>query len=157
MNTDNNICIETKHYPISGGIFLQVEFLYRNDLLIRVLLSISKKTPPHLNPCSELIEILKGNITYKCDLSSCSPFQHRVLNETRKIPFGKTLSYKDLAQKIGCPSPRAVGRALRNNPIPLLIPCHRVLKKGGGLGGFSQGQEIKSVLLEFEHESSCNE
>lgn len=85
------------------------------------------------------------------DLSRPTLFQRRVFLETIRIPRGKVVSYGELAERIGNPrGARAVGRALSWNPFPVLIPCHRVVAKGGKLGGFSQGKEWKSALLAFE-------
>jgi methylated-DNA-[protein]-cysteine S-methyltransferase len=81
-----------------------------------------------------------------------SPFHLRVWQELRKIPPGKTVSYQDLARRLGKPlAARAVGQACGANPIPLIIPCHRVIAANGALGGFSSGLERKRWLLEHEH------
>ena len=85
---------------------------------------------------------------YEVDLSDSSPFVRMVLEEVRKIPYGSTRTYKDIADELRT-SPRAVGQALKRNPIPILIPCHRVVAKDG-LGGFSGGLEIKKALLRLE-------
>ncbi len=78
-------------------------------------------------------------------------FEISVLEETRKIPYGKTKTYSDIAKAIGKPkAARAVGNALRKNRTPILIPCHRVIKSDGTLGGFSMGLEWKRKLLEME-------
>ena len=80
-----------------------------------------------------------------------TPFQKRVWNATRTISPGETVSYSELSKRIDS-SPRAVGQALGKNPLPLVIPCHRVVGKDGNLRGFSAGVEIKKILLEFEQE-----
>lgn len=78
-------------------------------------------------------------------------FQLRVLKETLKIPLGEVRTYKWLAKKIGRPNAiRAVGSALRKNPYPLFIPCHRVIKSNGDIGEYSKGKPLKRSLLEFE-------
>lgn len=87
------------------------------------------------------------------DLSAVTPFRRRVLMACRRIPFGKTVSYAELARRAGSPgAARAVGSAMAHNPIPLVIPCHRVLASGGGIGGFSasRGVALKEHLLELE-------
>jgi O-6-methylguanine DNA methyltransferase len=86
------------------------------------------------------------------DLSRGSQFQVAVWNALAQIPPGKTRSYSEIAMAIGqSRAVRAVGGACGENPIPLFIPCHRVLRKGGGLGGFSGGLHWKRRLLEIEH------
>jgi O-6-methylguanine DNA methyltransferase len=78
-------------------------------------------------------------------------FQLRVLEETLKIPLGEVRTYSWIARKIGMPGAvRAVGSALRKNPYPLLIPCHRVIKSSGGAGEYSRGRGAKRKLLELE-------
>jgi methylated-DNA-[protein]-cysteine S-methyltransferase len=72
-----------------------------------------------------------------------------VLNGTRKIGYGKTIPYSELAKNIGCRGAHAVGGALAKNPIPIVIPCHRVVAKDG-IGGYSAGVDIKTRLLELE-------
>lgn len=79
------------------------------------------------------------------------PFDMRVWQALQRIPLGETRSYEEIAQAIGNPRAcRAVGGANSRNPLPLLIPCHRVIRKDGGLGGFACGTEIKHWLLQFE-------
>lgn len=78
-------------------------------------------------------------------------FQKRVWNELIKIPYGDAASYKEIAEKIGSKkSYRAVGNANGKNPIPIIIPCHRVIISNGKLGGYTGGLEIKIKLLELE-------
>ncbi len=84
------------------------------------------------------------------DLDGTSPFQRRVLDKLRRIPYGKTRSYGWVAQAVGVPQgPRAVGQAVARNPIPLIIPCHRVVGSNG-LGGFGGGLDLKRLLLRQE-------
>lgn len=69
-----------------------------------------------------------------------SPYRRLVLEELMKVPFGRTTTYKELAEKTGNPKAvRAVGSAMRTNPIIIVVPCHRVLQTGGGLGNYSAG------------------
>ena len=85
------------------------------------------------------------------DLRGVTPFTARVLRETREIQFGQVTSYGALAARIGSPgASRAVGGALGRNPVPIIIPCHRVIAQGGGLGGFTGGLETKRTLLGLE-------
>lgn len=85
-------------------------------------------------------------------LDGLPPYTTRVLSILRDIPFGISLSYKELAEITGTPQgARAVGNACSRNPCPLVIPCHRVLAAEGGLGGFSGGIALKERLLAFEN------
>ena len=78
-------------------------------------------------------------------------FKSMQWKELRKIPYGKTKSYQEIATAIGKPSAqRAVGLACNKNPILLIIPCHRVISKSGKLTGFACGLEIKETLLKLE-------
>lgn len=80
-----------------------------------------------------------------------SKFQQKVWAEMRKIPYGETISYSEMAQRVGNPKAvRAVGSACGANPIPLAIPCHRVLRNDGSLGGFGWGLPVKHKLLWLE-------
>jgi len=79
-------------------------------------------------------------------------FAERVLREVRKIPYGAVETYSSIAGRLST-SPRAVGVALRMNLVPVIVPCHRVVAKGG-LGGFSSGVEVKKLLLEMESKVS---
>jgi len=85
------------------------------------------------------------------DLHSHTPFRRRVWEVARRIPHGQTRSYSWVAQEIGAPKAyRAVGSALAANPVPIIIPCHRVLRSDGSLGGFGGGLALKQRLLEME-------
>ena len=78
-------------------------------------------------------------------------FQRRVWDELRRIPYGRTISYRELAARIGRPAAvRAVGRANGTNPIPIVVPCHRVVGTDGSLTGYGGGLETKRRLLELE-------
>ena len=78
-------------------------------------------------------------------------FQKRVWNELRNIPYGETRSYRQLAEQIGAPrAVRAVGAANGRNPIPIIVPCHRVIGSSGKLVGFGGGLEWKRMLLDLE-------
>jgi methylated-DNA-[protein]-cysteine S-methyltransferase len=83
------------------------------------------------------------------DISHLSPFEQKVLEEAKKIKYGRTISYSQLAENIGCKGAHAVGNALGKNPIPIVIPCHRFVAKKG-IGGYSAGINIKTRLLELE-------
>ncbi len=85
------------------------------------------------------------------DLSGCTPFQRAVLEELLNIPYGERRSYKQIAVAIGNPkASRAVGLANRNNPIHIIIPCHRVVGSNGKLTGYAAGLAAKEFLLDCE-------
>ena len=84
---------------------------------------------------------------------SGTEFQLLVLDELRRIPYGETTSYGDIAARIGRPKAvRAVGAANGRNPIPIVVPCHRVIGAGGDLTGFGGGLDTKEALLRLESE-----
>ena len=85
------------------------------------------------------------------DLSIATPFQCEVWEATKLIPYGETRSYAWVVGQMGKPKAvRAVGQALGKNPLPIIIPCHRVITSDGKLGGFSEGLEMKRFLLNLE-------
>ena len=87
----------------------------------------------------------------KLDLIGATPFQCKVWQITRLIPYGETNSYLWVAKQIKkARAARAVGQALRRNPLPIIVPCHRVLACNGKLGGFNGGLEMKQQLLQLE-------
>ncbi|HLT69171.1 MAG TPA: methylated-DNA--[protein]-cysteine S-methyltransferase [Acidimicrobiales bacterium] len=78
-------------------------------------------------------------------------YRRAVLEELSRVPYGQTVSYRDLAVRTGRPgASRAVGSAMATNPIPIVVPCHRVLRTGGALGGYGGGLEAKVWLLRHE-------
>jgi methylated-DNA-[protein]-cysteine S-methyltransferase len=88
---------------------------------------------------------------FPLDLRGVSVFQKAVWDQTRRISYGATVSYQKLAAELGKPhQARAVGRALGANPVPLLIPCHRVVHEDGSLGGYTGGLQWKQRLLAIE-------
>lgn len=78
-------------------------------------------------------------------------FTLKVIKAIRSVPFGKTRSYSSIAAKIGRPgSQRAVGSVCRKNPVPIIVPCHRIIPERGGIGGYSSGGKWKKRLLAIE-------
>jgi len=102
---------------------------------------------------SQLRKYLKGELQrFDCPLDMRgTSFEKKVWSALKKIPYGKTRSYKDIAKSIGHSKAfRAVGNANGSNFIPLIIPCHRVIESDGGLGGFGHGLKVKKKLLDLE-------
>lgn len=92
------------------------------------------------------------------DLSSGTAFYQSVWKELLKIPYGHTTSYSAIAKKVGHPDAvRAVGLANRNNPLAIIVPCHRVIAKSGGLQGYFYGLDVKRKLLQLENPMSFGE
>ena len=102
---------------------------------------------------SQIKRYLMGKLErFDCSLDlRGTPFQRKVWTALAKIPFGSTRSYRDIAKSIGHPKAfRAVGNANGSNPIPIILPCHRVIESNGCLGGFGHGVKVKEQLLDFE-------
>jgi methylated-DNA-[protein]-cysteine S-methyltransferase len=107
-----------------------------------------------LRPCRlELEEYFGGDLKeFTCPLDlRGTPFQKRCWEALRKIPYGKVCSYADIAREIGSPLAfRAVGQANHNNPVPIIVPCHRVVGSNGTLTGYGGGLSLKEKLLQLE-------
>lgn len=112
---------------------------------------------PFAAACAQLQEYFAGT-RKEFDLPlhvSGTEFQVQVLEELQRIPYGETTSYGDIAQRIGRPKAmRAVGAANGRNPIPIIIPCHRVIGSGGQLTGFGGGLDTKAALLRLEADNT---
>jgi methylated-DNA-[protein]-cysteine S-methyltransferase len=125
------------------------------DRLARRISPRIVRTPAPLDPVRRgLEEYFAGRMRefeLPLDWALVGPFARRVLRVTCEIPYGGVLSYGEVAAEAGSPrGSRAAGNALGSNPIPIVIPCHRVLRAGGALGGYGGGLERKRWLLELE-------
>jgi methylated-DNA-[protein]-cysteine S-methyltransferase len=155
------IMVTTKitHHYFSAVGWLELEFSSKG------LRSISFVTPPEKtrnslgNPMvaglvSELDRYFAGepvNFATPLDLHYGTDFQRRVWHQLMAIPYGKTWSYGEVAAAVGSPrGARAIGLANKNNCIPIIIPCHRVIRSDGSLGGYDSGLDIKEKLLRLE-------
>lgn len=107
----------------------------------------------NLDALKQIKEYLQGertNFTLPLHQTG-TPFQRRVWSELTRIPYGKTATYQDIAERVGCPKgARAVGLANSKNPIAVVVPCHRVIGKDGSLTGYAGGLSLKQKLLEVE-------
>jgi methylated-DNA-[protein]-cysteine S-methyltransferase len=133
--------------------FLTSEQSFLKNFRKQFLGNIVRDDRKNQKALTQLKKYLKGELKhFDCPLDmEGTPFEKKVWSALRKIPYGKTRSYKDIAKSIGHPKAfRAVGNANARNPIPLIIPCHRVIESNGGLGGFGHGVKVKRRLLDFE-------
>ena len=134
-----------------------------NDGVDRILEALAGSLSPRileqpaaLDPVArELDEYVAGRrqgFDLALDWSLCTPFARRVLGATRRIPYGQVATYGQVAERAGSPGgSRAAGNALGSNPMPIVVPCHRVVRTGGALGGYTGGVERKELLLGLEH------
>jgi len=142
---------------------VRLHYLRQEHDLERALADIAGRLTPRIiasgsrleRPRRELDEFFAGRrreFDLPLDWSLVKPgFTRSVLQNTARIPFGQTVSYKHIAQESGNQRAfRAAGTALGSNPLPIVVPCHRVLHTGGGLGGYTGGLEIKRELLTIE-------
>lgn len=147
------------HYFSFETVIGPITILIENDKIIRINFGIKEYPYPYIvndltfNIENKIKKFLSGDIkTIDVDYDLIATgFQKDVLVATLKIPYGKTRSYKDIAVEIGRPkAARAIGHALGSNPLPLLIPCHRVIGSSGKMVGFTGGLNIKKYLLSIE-------
>jgi methylated-DNA-[protein]-cysteine S-methyltransferase len=100
----------------------------------------------------EYFEGRRKSFDLKLDWSGAPEYHQKVWKELQKIPFGRTTSYLDIAEKLGDKKAvRAVGQANKRNPIAIVVPCHRVVAKNGDLQGYFYGVDMKRRLLEMEN------
>ncbi|HEX2236016.1 MAG TPA: methylated-DNA--[protein]-cysteine S-methyltransferase [Actinomycetota bacterium] len=109
----------------------------------------SRSLGPIARQLEEYFAGRRRSFTAPLDLSSATPFRRRVLERLARVPFGALTTYGDLARALRS-GPRAVGGAVGANPVPVLVPCHRVIASDGTLGGFGGGLERKRTLLSLE-------
>jgi methylated-DNA-[protein]-cysteine S-methyltransferase len=135
-----NKLLESLHFPIGKTkVEPEKDWIYNEEIFLKVI--------------DQLDAYFKGELT-KFDIElniQGTDFQKKVWQELVKIPYGETISYGELAKRIGNPkASRAVGMANGKNPISIIVPCHRVIGKNGSLTGFGGGLEAKRTLLALE-------
>lgn len=154
-------------FYIENGPMIAIQFVLIEDRIEGISLalrsgkgvewSIESNRPN--SPASELIckwmeeysQEREPKVFLPYSLEKMPPYTRRVLHAMQQIPFGKVITYQELAKKTGNPrAARAVGNACGRNPFPLVIPCHRVLGSGYQLGGYSGDPQVKERLLAFE-------
>ena len=139
--------------PIVG----QLRLRSRDNAALSEITVVQDEAPTTLTPffqncLNELESYLSGmssSIAIPIDESALTDFQRSVLREMKKIPYGETRTYRDIAEALNTRGFQAVGTACGKNPFLLIYPCHRVLG-ANGQGGFAHGLEMKSQLLELE-------
>lgn len=144
-------------YSREAVLFLDLHGLSLNELSAHLGLQIALADRGDTEPVQQVREYLLGErreFSVLLDAKG-TPFQLDVWSETRRIPYGKTSTYGQIAAAIGRPrAARAVGAALNVNPIPIFIPCHRVIGKNGTLVGFNGGIALKEQFLALEKDEN---
>jgi methylated-DNA-[protein]-cysteine S-methyltransferase len=141
-----------------GVVRLNLPAYDADEFLARISTEISPailESPARLDPVRrQLDEYFEGRLkrfTVPLDWQLIHGFQEKVLRATYSIPYGETLTYGEVAAEAGNPRAfRAAGTALGRNPIPLIVPCHRVTRSGGDPGNYGGGPEMKKSLLKLE-------
>lgn len=149
-------------YQYSYGTVIGKIYIAEQDNCIcnvsfRTLNYTNKETPLIKKTYSQIKEYFDGNRnSFDIPISANgTEFQIKVWKELLKIPYGKTATYKEIAENIGNKNAsRAVGMANNKNPIAIIIPCHRVIGSNGNLTGYAGGIEMKKYLLDLERQNS---
>ncbi len=143
--TDAGVC------DVSFGLMSEQDY---RDALHRRAPTVWRDDRSLTEVVSQIVAYFNGALrrfSLPLDLGQVTPFTARVLSEIQEIRFGRLISYGELAARLGSPgASRAVGGALGRNPTPIVIPCHRVIARGGGIGGFTGGLATKRILLAHE-------
>ncbi len=137
-----------------------LDFRPEDDVLARIAARLSPRVveaPARLDDTRRQLDDYFGGRRRDFDLpldwGLVRDFARRVLGQTARIPFGRVATYGEVAAAIGSPGgARATGNALGSNPMPIVVPCHRVVRGGGKLGGYTGGVERKELLLTLERE-----
>jgi methylated-DNA-[protein]-cysteine S-methyltransferase len=139
--------IGTLYLIIAGKVLREIAFSKPSDIPRKDIASHHIK-----KELREYFKHGKDEFTLKIEPAHGTEFEKKVWGTLREIPFGETRTYKWLAEKIGKPNAsRAVGQALGKNPLPIILPCHRIIESDGSIGGYSGGVDIKRRLLDMEY------
>lgn len=156
--------IARMEHPILGAIHLcaspeglaLVDILHEDDFFTWDSQKTTAATDILLETQSQLLQYFEGNrkkFDLPMDWRAASSFQRRVLEIASQIPFGEVLTYGEVARRMGMPSgSRAIGNALANNPLPIVIPCHRVIAADGDLRGYAARNSIRAKAWLLQHE-----
>jgi methylated-DNA-[protein]-cysteine S-methyltransferase len=124
------------------------------DLAVRVsprVLEAPERLDEVRRELEQYFERERRDFELRLDWRLSRGFRRRVLRNTARLPYGETATYAEMAARAGNPRAyRAAGSALGSNPIPVVVPCHRVVQTGGGLGGYGGGLDVKEYLLRLE-------
>ncbi|MFH0932809.1 MAG: methylated-DNA--[protein]-cysteine S-methyltransferase [Nitrospirota bacterium] len=131
----------------TGRILREIAFKKPNEIIRK------GEAPPVIKKeLKEYFEDGREEFTQNIGITKGTEFDRQVWLALKEVPYGETRTYKWLAEKVGKPAAcRAVGQALSRNPIPILLPCHRIIASDGSIGGYSSGIDIKRRLLEIEY------
>lgn len=158
MKTANDVSYFTYETPIGPlTIVCEKDAIIKIDFGEVTELGIHKPSVLSNQTANELLQYLSGKshiFTVPVRIQG-SDFQQLVLQAIQDIPYGQTRTYSAIAKTIGHPNAsRAVGTALAKNPVPIILPCHRVIPASGGVGSYKGGTKIKKWLLNLEHTNS---
>jgi len=139
--------IGTLYLIFTGKILREIEFKKPTEVMRKGV------APPLIRKeLREYFENGREEFTQKIGFMKGTEFDMNVWLTLQEVPYGETRTYKWLAEKVGKPAAsRAVGQALSRNPMPILLPCHRIIESDGSIGGYSGGADIKRRLLEIEY------
>jgi methylated-DNA-[protein]-cysteine S-methyltransferase len=139
--------IGTLYLVFIGRILREILFKKPNEMIRK-----GEASPLIKKELKEYFEDGREEFTQKVEVTKGTDFERQVWFALKEIPYGETRTYKWLAEKVGKPAAcRAVGQALSRNPIPILLPCHRIIESDGSIGGYSSGVDVKRRLLELEY------
>lgn len=160
------VAIETRDSPVGpltvavgprGVLVIELGGAELDELVPRLeaaLGSVSVRARGAAEAHRELAEYFRGGrrkFDMAVDLSLVQGFRRRVLEALRRVPYGRVVTYGELARRVGNPgASRAIGGAMGANPVPIVVPCHRVIAAGGKIGGFGGGLDRKRALLAVE-------
>lgn len=141
--------IGTLYLLFTGKLLRGISFKKPQELIRKA------KVPPLIKKeLKEYFEDGREEFTQKIVFTKGTEFERKVWLTLKEVPYAEVRTYKWLAERIGRPNAsRAVGKALSRNPIPILLPCHRIIRSNGSIGGYLQGIGIKRRLLQIEYYS----
>ncbi len=146
----------SQNLELSGGEKIKVIAHENSIVSVKIMEILDKETPNEITEeaikqIREYFEEERKHFDLPIDLSTGGAFYKQVWEQLLTIPYGSTISYKELAIKVGNPkASRAVGLANGKNPIPIIVPCHRVIGSNGKLTGYALGLDMKRQLLRLE-------